>query len=279
MKDRVIGERAIRCIERWFCVPLETASRIDFNTTTVVAVAYLATIVGAEVVAIRVGIVPGTVFTAILIPILLSHYVLAGPARYRPLLPVLALAPLLRILSVTMPVRDVPQIYWYALVGAPLLVAALLTARLLGLSWAKLGFRTASWPPQVLIALSGLPLSILAFLILRPDPLSAELGLREAIVGSVILIIFTAFLEEFIFRGLLQGVAVGMFGRAGILYSSALFAATYIGSLSLSYVLYMASIGLFFGWGVHRTRSIWGAVIAHSILSVGMVSGWPLVWR
>jgi membrane protease YdiL (CAAX protease family) len=40
----------------------------------------------------------------------------------------------------------------------------------------------------------------------------------------------------------------------------------YMGSLSLSYVLFIGLVGLFFSWCVKRTGSIWGVVLAHSLL-------------
>ncbi len=245
----------------------------------IVILAYLVAIAGVEAMGVFISVVGGALGHAFLIPLLLSHYVLAGQARYRRALAVLALAPLLRILSLTLPVRQVPQIYWYAMIGMPLLTAVALTLRLLELSWTHVGLRPGPWLPQLLIALSGLPLSVVAFLILRPKPLIARFDWREAMIGSVILLIFTAFTEEIIFRGLLQQVTTEIFGRVALLYSSALFAIMYMGSLSWSYVFFIGLVGLFFGWGVNRTGSIWGVILAHGALNIGMAFIWPFVWR
>jgi membrane protease YdiL (CAAX protease family) len=248
------------------------------NSATLVLILYLGAIVFAETVGVLGGAAAGALCSAIVLVILLSHYVLMEQAPYRRVLPVLALIPLLRLLSFTMPTRHVALIYWFAMVGVPLLIAAFLTARLLGLSRASLGLSKGSWPPQALITLSGLPLSFAAFLLLRPEPLVARLDWQQALIGALVLIIFAGFTEEVIFRGMLQSVVSETVGSAALFYSSLVFAVTYIGSQSWSFVFFMGLVGLFFGWCAKRTDSIWGVVLAHSTLVIGLLLVWPLVW-
>ena len=257
---------------------METNNRIAFSAKTIIVPAYMAVIAGAEAIGAFIGVVPGALCQAVLTLALLSHYALMHQAPYRRILPVLALAPLLRLLSLAMPIRHLPQIYWHALVGIPLLIGVALTARLLHRSKASLGLCLPSWRSQMLIASSGLPLSIAAFLLLRPQPSVARSDWREIAIGSLILLIFTGFTEELLFRGMLQQVANETLGRAGVVCSSIMFAVVYIGSLSLGYTLFIGLVGLFFGWCVHRTGSIWGVILAHSILSIGMMLVWPFIW-
>ncbi len=258
---------------------LANNGHLAFASTTIVVSAYIVAIGVSEIILAINGVIPGILFHAILVLALLSHYVIREQAPYRRALPALALVPLMRILSLTMPIREVPQIYWYAMVGVPLLLAVTLTARLLDLSRNSLGLRLPSWRPQMAITSSGLPLSLAAFILLRPEPLIAGLDWRDVAIGSLILMIFTGFTEEIIFRGILQQVANEILGPAGVLCSSILFATMYIGSLSLSYMLFIGLVGLFFGWCVNRTGSIWGVVLAHSILNIGMILVWPFLWR
>jgi len=238
--------------------------------------AYIAAIAVAEAVGAGIGVVPSILGHAVLISILLSQYVLTQ-VPYRRVLPVLAIVSLLRILSFTAPIAQVPDIYWYVLVGLPLLVAVALTVSLLDFSWAQLGLRRGPWMPQLLVASSGLPLSLAGFLLLRPRPFASMPGWREVAIGVVILLIFVGFTEEILFRGLLQHVATEVFGRTGVLCSSLLFAIMYIGSRSASYLLFIALLGLFFGWCASRTGSIWGVVLAHSFIAIGMTFVWPFV--
>ncbi len=295
--------------------------RSYLDATTAVPV-YICAIGGVELVTIFFGALPGLCGDCLLLFAMLNHYVLAHPSSIhreadtdarswsiRALL-VLALAPLVRILSLVMPLQGLPQIYWYAFIGVPLLVAALLTARHLNLSFASFGFSSPRWPLQIAIATSGLPLGLIAFFLVRPESLTPSFQWRGLAIGSVILVIFVGFTEELIFRTLLLHVAPtsgGQFrilrrfaGRMairtmkaprnrhfrkalpvdpGIFWSSAVFAIMSIGSRSFLYVLFVGLIGVFFGWCVQRTGSTWGVVAAHSALVIGALLIFPYVFR
>lgn len=250
---------------------------VIFNTTTIFVAAYMAAIGAAEALRVFAGAIPSAICHALLVVLLLNQYVMRDQTPYRRILPVLALVPLLSILGLALPLKQVPQIYWYAMIGVPFLVAIALTARLLGLSTARLGLRPRSWLLQLLIACSGLPLSMAAFRLSPLKPLITTLGWRDVVIGVVILIVFTAFAEEMLFRGLLQQVAGELFGSSGVLWSSCFFAIAYIGSRSPSYILFIGLVGLFFSWCVRRTGSIWGVILAHGLINVGMVFVWPFV--
>lgn len=241
---------------------------------------YIVAIAGVELVGTFVSPFASIWLHGGLILLLLGHYLAREKAPYRRVLPVLMLAPLLRILSLVMPVRPIPQIYWYALVGAPLLLAGILVVRLLDLPKAGLGLQLSSPFAQGLIALSGVPLGIAAFWILEPRPIVPVSNWGMVLIASAILAVFSGFAEEFIFRGLLQQVAGEAFGgRVAVLCSTIVFAAMYVGSLSLIYLAFIGLVGLFFGYCAHKTRSIWGVTLAHSVMNILLIVVWPAVAR
>lgn len=90
--------------------------------------------------------------------------------------------------------------------------------------------------------------------------------------------VFGGFLEELVSRGLLQELASEVFGGAGPLLSNGLFTLMYLGSLSWGYLLFMSLPGFYFGWSVRRTGSIWGVALAHSIMKIGLLLVWPVLW-
>lgn len=260
-------------------VVVEEHNQAAFNGSIVVVLAYSMAIVGAEVLGVFGAVGLGALCQALLIPVLLSHYALAEKSSYRRMLPALALLPLLRLLSLTLPIREAPQLDWYAIIGLPLLLAAVLTIRLLALPWwTGLSLRWPAAGGQIAIAVSGLPLGLAAFLILRPQPLIVRFNWPAIILAAVSLMVFSALVEELIFRSIIQEVAIEALGpRIGLLYSSGLFAVMYIGSLSLGYVLFIGSVGFLFGWCVRRTGLIWGVVLAHSLLIIGLLLIWPFI--
>jgi membrane protease YdiL (CAAX protease family) len=217
----------------------------------------------------------GALAHAAIIFIMLALYMLNEALHYRRVLPALMLVPLLRVLSLALPAPNLPQIYWYVLVGLPLLLAAVLAARRLGLTAGALGLaRFDLW--QFAIALSGLPLALLAYLMLRPAPLvSGAVGLA---LGAVVLAIFAGFTEEFIFRGVLLSATRAGYGRtAAIVASSLLFATVYVGTGSVAYLVLIGLAGLFFAYCADRTGSLWGVTAAHSLMVIGLLLVLPVL--
>ena len=248
------------------------------NTTTILLVALFAFLIAAaEAVLAFVGVVPGVALDAVILFALLNLF-LFRKGNDGEIYLVLALLPLLRIFSLVVPVSQVPQIYWYAMAGTPFLLALALTARFVKPRWTGLQLSRRAWVIQGVIAVSGLPLAFAAYLILRPTPLFTRLDWQEILIGSLILILFSGFMEELVFRSMLQSVMQRTFGRYGLLISSALYASMFLGSLTPGFVMLMGLIGLLFGYTVERSGSIWGAVIAHSILSIGLILILPVLW-
>ncbi len=259
------------------------------SSPAVMVSTYIAAIAGAETAVVFLGSVPGMIAHGILLILLFSHYImlsltsspsdhhLAGAGKLGQALPVLSLFPLLRILSLAMPIKSIPEIYWNALVGIPVLIAIGLTARLLGWSPRDLGLASRMWPWQLLIALSGIPLSLAVYIAMGSPPLAPAVNSRDAMIGAAILIIFGGVMEEILFRGLLQRVTSEVFGAWGMVWTSVLFALMYLGSLSAPVVVLMGLIGLFFGWCVERTGSTWGVILAHSLTLIGIFYVLPYV--
>lgn len=242
-----------------------------------IATAYLAAIALVEIIIARGGIVPGIACDALLIVLLLGHVSWPGATPRRDILAALALLPLLRILSVTMPFPAAPRIYWYALTGLPLLIASIGMARALGVTWASLGLRASRWRDQVAVALTGLPLSLAGYILMRPPSVIARPDGQHLAAAALILIVSVGLTEELLFRGLLQHLASSLSGTFGLLFAAAAFAAMYAGSLSVAYAGFMGLVGLLFGWCVRRTGSIWGVVFAHGGLIIGMLCIWPFI--
>jgi membrane protease YdiL (CAAX protease family) len=168
-------------------------------------------------------------------------------------------------------------VFWYILAGLPLLFAAILAARLLGFTGSRLGLQMASWPPQLLISLSAIPLSFVAYQLhdaILPQPND---GAASALTGVLLVLIVLGMLEEVIFRGLLLQATKTVFGSWAIPYSALLYAIVHVGWQSVEVMAFAAVAGLFWGWCAMRTGSIWGVMFAHGLLNAYVLI-WPLVW-
>lgn len=247
------------------------------DTGRALVLVYVAALIGAEVVAVVVGAVPGAVCHAVVLLLLLNTYAVAPDRPAGRLLALLALVPLLRLLSLGMPNRHLAEIWWYEMVGAPLMLGAVLVGRLVPTAWPDLSLGRAQLLAQAAIALAGAPLGLAAYEILTPAPLISPLTVPTFLGGALILTVFSAFLEELVFRGLLQHGARELFGRPGLVIVSVLYASLYVGSLSVPYVALVGAVGLMFAVAVERTGILWGAVGAHALMSIGLLMVWPTV--
>lgn len=194
---------------------------------------------------------------------------LQGPAQK--LMITLALAPLIRVVSLSMPLAGFQLTYWYALIGFPLLISAYLAWRLTGFRREDVGLALGSqWPLQIPVALSGLGLGYLEYHILEPQPLAQGFSLAQAWLPATVLLVFSGFLEEFIFRGLMQAAAAPVLKRLGVVYVSLLFAALHIGYKSALDLAFVFLVGLFFALVVARTRSLVGVSLAHALTNIAL---------
>jgi len=239
------------------------------------AIIYLLAIAVAEVVTVFVQPVWGIVCHAIVLVAVVTHSALAGDYRYRHLVLSLALVPLVRIISLSMPLVNIPQILWYPIIYAPLLVAAIVVVRILGLRAREVGFSFSSFPVQLAVGLSGLLFGVAEYFILAPEPMIIELIWQEIWLPALIFLMCTGFVEEFIFRGVLQRTAVEAFGGWGIVYVSLLFATVHLVhylEIGLTGILidigFVFAVALFFGWVVKRTGSLFGVTLAHGITNI-----------
>jgi membrane protease YdiL (CAAX protease family) len=189
----------------------------------------------------------------------------------------LTLAPLIRLLSLSLPLIRFPQATWYPIVAIPLLIAAWIVIRLLGVSRHDLGLRAGNLPLQLMLVGGGLGLGAAEYAILRPASLVADYSWGTLVLPALSLVIFTGFTEELIFRGLLQTVAAPALTRWTLMYVALLFAALHIGYLSVSDVAFVFAVGVLFGEIVRRGGSILGVTLAHGLTNVTLFLIMPYV--
>ena len=195
------------------------------------------------------------------------------------LLYALALVPLTRIVSLTMPLGRFDQTYWFLAAGLPVFVAGVVIVTTLGIRPKDIGLRL-TWHGthlQLVVAALGLVLGFAEYHILRPDALIDNLTLRQFAVPALVIMFATGFLEEFIFRGVLQRTATAALGGAGIIYVALIFAILHIGYRSAADFLFVFAIALLYGWVVRRTGSIIGVSVSHGVTNITLFLVIPFI--
>ena len=240
---------------------------------------YLVALSAAEVLTALVKPHAGLVLHALLLFDLCMHAAFTWRQPIHRLLLSLTLVPLIRLLSLSLPLAGLDQIYWYLIISIPLFAAAAVIVRLLGLKPAALGLTLGKrLGLQGTVAVVGVLFGAVEYHILHAEPLVDFTGWVAALGPALTLVICTGFLEELIFRGLLQSAAQEVYGSWAVLYVSALSAVMYVGYRSLLNVLFVFVVGLILGWVTHRSHSILGAALAHGLTNVVLFLIAPFVF-
>jgi membrane protease YdiL (CAAX protease family) len=251
-----------------------------------VAIAYLAAITVAEVLTVflQTSVLGIVAHIAILVATIFHSSMTDDPARRRLIL-ALSLAPLVRVISLSMGLGNIPQIWWYPIIYAPLLAAALVVMRVSGYSLREVGFNLKRLRIQLIVALTGFVFGFAEYLILdilpsEPliTPLMPEFSWQGVWWRGLIFLLTTGFVEEFIFRGVLQRSAGFLGNWWGIIYVSLLFAALHIGFLSWVDVAFVFAVAVFFAWVVKRTGSLVGVTLAHGITNAVLYLVAPFIF-
>ena len=234
----------------------------------------LAAFAAAELLTTYVDPVAGVLLHAVILSALILTAALgedspdAAGAPASRLLYALTVVPLIRILSLSMPLAHFEPYLWYLMAGLPVFLAAVVAMGPLGLTLQSIGVRLSWSPVQAGVIALGFGLGIAEYHILRPDALINQLTPASFVPPALVLLVATGFLEEFLFRGVLQTVAWPLLGRATVFYVGAVFAILHIGYHSATDVAFVFAIALIYGWVVRRTGSIMGVSVSHGITNI-----------
>ena len=245
-----------------------------------ICAAYLLLVSGAELLT-NYDAKTGIASHAIILFVLLFHSALESDKdkNLSRFLMALVLAPLIRILSLSLPLVGFSWISWFMLISIPIFVAIFTCIRLqelspkdVGLFIPKLNLR--HMPIGAGVILLAIPLGILEYQILKPSPLPGS-GIANFITSALILIIYTGFLEELAFRGLIQYNAIKLMSKWwGIILVASIFGVLHIGNISPEIPITILDCVLAFFAGFvfsvvrEKTGSIYGISLSHGVINI-----------
>ena len=202
-----------------------------------------------------------------LLALFLAAGVLGHDERRQALFLCMTAGPLIRIVSLGMPLAGFPPPYWYLLSSIPLFLSAFIVIRLLDISPRSLGLRLPArrvLPVELAVWASSLGLGWVEWLILAPPPIVDGSSVVWIVAAGLILLVCTGLLEELLFRGLIQHVSEGLFGpNASLLFTAALFGVLHTGHRSFVDILFVTAVAVYFGLVVRYTKSLLGVTLAH----------------
>jgi hypothetical protein len=236
----------------------------------VIPLLYLLAISAAELVTALVSPLGGIGLHIVLLLALVIHASLAANHPYQKLYLALSLAPLTRLLSLSMPLADLPQIYWYGIIAIPLLIAIFVIAQRLNFRPREIGLSLGKLPLQIAIIPTGIIFGLIEYQILKPEPLIDSLTWTGIWLPALILLIATGFVEELTFRGVMQHSADEAQMPWGWVYITGIFAILHIGYLSVADITFVFLVGAFFVLIVKKTGSLLGVSLAHGITNIAL---------
>jgi len=185
----------------------------------------------------------------------------------------LILPPVLRVINFSMPVFFPYTIYWFPLVYSPIFASVYMVVRALNMGVDHLGINLRKWYIYIPAGVAtGIILAFPEFMILRPECLIPDFGLKSVITLCVVMYVFVALAEELVFRSVIQSTLEREFGLSkGLLMATGLFAIMHV-EYGLFELAFAFLAGLVMGCIFQRTRSLLFVTTIHGTVNV-MVFG------
>jgi membrane protease YdiL (CAAX protease family) len=191
----------------------------------------------------------------------------------------MTLAPIIRILSLAIPMWNFPVIDWYVVTGAPLLLTSYVIIKVAGYRWHDVCLRVGNWWEQVGMAVTGVPLGWIEYQILRPTMQMPGAGATMLVLGGLVFMVFTGLVEEVIFRGIMLKAADDYLGKThSLIYVCIIFAILHIIHYSPLDVVFVFGVALLFTFFVRRSGSLLGVTLAHGVTNIMLYLIWPLIY-
>jgi membrane protease YdiL (CAAX protease family) len=189
---------------------------------------------------------------------------------------VFALVPVFRLVNLGMPVFVELTVYWFPFVYVPLFPAMYFVLQ--NLDDIDLDFNPralALWFVPAVVA--GAVLAEFEYRILRPEALITEWTLGQVLVLGGVMLLFVAFVEEVLFRGILQRALTDRIGFwPGILLASFLFGMMHSAYANGFEIAFAALIGFIFGYIYVRTESLLLITLIHGLLNTFLFGYIPI---
>ena len=170
----------------------------------------------------------------------------------------LMLLPLLRLVSISMPIFFDTTLYSFIFIYAPLAVPVAIAAVYQQLTLEEMGitFRRI-WLYFPLSVLIGAVLGVGEYMVIWTDYLIPDLSPLNLLKLTVVMVFFVGLVEEVIFRSFIQTRLNKIFGAwEGILLSSMLFGIMHSGYGTFDEILYTSFVGIIIGYMFYKTRSL-----------------------
>ncbi len=276
--DKTSAKTALKLKEEIDGLHPERYGFISSKKQFLILMGYLISIIVAEVLTAYSNVLIGLVIHSIILSVLLVHASMETDYNFSNLLTCMIVIPMIRIIGLTMPLLQVPSLFWFPVIAIPLFVSAIFIIRVQKVTPIDLGLTLGNIPVQLLIGATGIILGFVEYQVLHPKPLISYFSIESVLFAGIILLISTGFAEELLFRGIIQRNAENLFGKLfGLLYASLLFTSLHIGWQSIIDLFFVFGVAIFYGYMFQRTRSLFGITLSHGISNAVLFLVMPFI--
>jgi len=244
----------------------------------ILAFLYLLAFAAAEYITYYLSNVVGIIFYFSILFCLIMNSVIDHDEARSKLWTALGLISIIRIVSLVIPTDLFPEIYSYAIIAAIILIVIFPLMRNLKLNFNDIGLNARKPVIQIFVGISGIGLGMIDYFILRPKALNSQLPFSETIFPALGLLVLIGFIEEMVFRGIMQKTARILLSWDWI-YIVLIYSIMQINQKSVLHCTFAFAVALFYGWIVKKTGSILGVIISHSLLNISLFLMFPHILK
>jgi membrane protease YdiL (CAAX protease family) len=188
------------------------------------------------------------------------------------------LIPLIRIISVAIPLSGIPEGFEFIAVSIPLFITGVIIAKIVGLTYTDLGFKFDGLHNKLLIGLLGILLGFAKFLLFQPGEKDIS-TVPEGLLMWVFILLFLGFLEEFLYRGIIYIILLRVLShKEAVYFTSFLYATLTISTKSFVNVLFAFLVSIIFCGLFTRYKSLTGLYLAHGLMNITFYVICPLIF-
>jgi len=236
-------------------------------------------VIAAEMLIYSGHVQAGIIFHILTLLLLIATIMRIPESHVSRSLQVLLLLPILRLLNLSMPVFSEITLDMFISIYIPMLLPAYLVLRHQGVNLSDIRVPLKKLPGYLL--LSGIVGAMIAwgeFQIIRPESLIPDTSFISLLRLSLIMIFVVGFVEELIFRFLLQSRMELSFGKLkGLVIVSIVFGFMHSGYGTFYEVLYVVCVGIILGYMFQKTGSLSLVSLTHGFVNIFLFGIIPLL--
>jgi len=193
------------------------------------------------------------------------------------LLQAIMILPVIRFVGSCMPIRELSPFLRVPIVYLIFFIPVLIVFYYSDLDSFRIGIRKKGLYLFPVAIILGAILGFIEYYILAPERIVDEFTFENIFIGTVNIAIITGFIEEFMFRGLIQNFSKNIFKRGYILYTNIIFATMHLVWGSYIEIGFVFLIGLLFSFIYLKTKNLIIVSTIHASINFFLYIIYPIL--